>query len=90
MDKCKTCAYWRVPKVGVFEGYCNPIDYDTDKPILPFLCGYCMCPLLIECGSPTCSNGAAVVDASDYKAKLICAPYFGCVNHKPTKEHSDG
>ena len=87
MKHCKTCAYWRVPDEDSCSYYsCNPTDIDTEEPILPFSCGYCVCPLLVECGSPTCSSGAAVIDGSEYMAKLVCAPYFGCVNHKSIKE----
>ena len=87
MKHCKTCAYWHIPETdSVSDCSCNPTDLDTDMRILPYTCGLCVCPTLIECGSPTCSNGAAVQDGSDYMAKLVCAPYFGCVNHKSAKE----
>ena len=81
--KCKSCKWWyNDSKIYICADIIAPLDPDTFEPmILPFEVNCCNCPKITFFERPVESDGATVVDGSQYRANLITAPDFGCVHH---------
>lgn len=88
MKHCKTCKHWKTPEDcdpnyrG--EEICKPTDPDTYEPMekLPFEVRRCASPKLLFAERPVESNGACVVDGSEYWAGLCTGEDFYCSNHE--------
>jgi len=76
---CKNCKFWITTKE--YHTIINPEDPDTFEIMknLPFEVRYCKSPKITFYERPIEDNGATVIDGSQYKAALITAPKFGCV-----------
>lgn len=84
MKKCNTCKWWTKPEDG--DGIMkitDPIDPDTYDPMeMPWDVRFCACPRIRFYERPIEPDEAAVVDGSEYFAKLCTGPDFGCVLHE--------
>lgn len=78
--RCKNCRFWLVDE----EDYraseiMRPFDLDTDAPMkLSFEVKHCTHPKITFYERPLEDDGATVVDSSQYYARLMTAPNFGC------------
>ena len=89
MINCKDCIFWK----HTTESWCNitkPLDEDTFEPKqMPFEVRYCESPLLLSRERPLESNQAACIDGSNYYAKLVTGPDFGCANGKSEQKEPE-
>lgn len=97
MQNCKTCKHWKLTKVyGCCEDLISPPDPVTYirckneeeiKQKWGTVVRCCEHPKIVFCQRPSI-DGAAVVDGSEFFAKLITAENFGCVLHEfePSEE----
>jgi len=77
---CKECKWWYNTDYDKESEIVSPRDPDTYKfMVLPFEVRFCHCPKITFFERPVESDGATVIDGSQYQACLITAPDFGCV-----------
>ena len=91
MKTCKTCKYWLLTEQDEYNKIIFPYKPNEDfsqcetEEEAAALFGHrarrCKSPKLLFYQRPD-KSGACVVDGSQYKAELITAESFGCVNHK--------
>lgn len=83
MEDCKSCVHWGIREEDRYCGVLTPLDTDTGEEMeLPYKVKYCNSPDVLFYERPVKPNQACVVDGSEYMAKLITGPEYGCVNHK--------
>ena len=81
---CKTCKWWEKGDVFHQSNYVmHPHDPDTGRLMeLPFDVRVCTSPNILFYERPVEITQAAVVDGSEYLARLITAEEFYCANHE--------
>ena len=88
--KCESCKHWAPSEVEETDSVLNPIDWskymDGANEIearipQPHEVGYCMNPRLLFFERPA-KDGAALFDGSEYHARLVTGPEWGCVQHE--------
>lgn len=62
------------------DRFTDPVDPDTYESMGLFEVRYCRQPKLMIFGRPQETDGAAVIDGSEYYADFVTGPDFGCVN----------
>jgi hypothetical protein len=86
MKTCKTCKFWKEPKEESWEAQrvCHPVDPENNfKPIkMGFEIRTCNSPKIIFFETPPTSSHVALIDGSEYYAKMLTGEDFGCVNHE--------
>lgn len=82
---CKNCKYWK--KEDTHQNYhadeiIEPYDPDTYQPMenLPFEVRICLCPEIVYFERQPTDKGVALIDGSNYYARMLTAENFGCVN----------
>ena len=83
MKTCKTCKWWQKDERSGVMKITDPVDPDTYEPMdMPWEVRFCLCPRVRFFERPVGRNEAAVVDGSEYWARLCTGPEFGCVLHE--------
>lgn len=79
MNSCETCTHWQSPPdPWNYTNICRDRDKDLE-PTGPEYVKECQNGKLLFYERPQ-PDGACVVDGSQYAAKLLTGPKFGCVN----------
>lgn len=84
MGNCKSCKYWKVKDEDMScKDIIKPSDPDSFKPMkMPWEVRFCTSPDLLFFERPVAPNQACVIDGSEYMAKLITGPDYGCPNFR--------